>query len=118
MIDFDGMIGSCVGAFGTSVVYTQPGHLPQPITAVFFRSSMQLLPMGGSGGQEPFNLGASGDITTREPILGVQLSQLHAEPMQGDTAYIVAEKLVYQVQEVLPDGVGHAKLRLTLVIGG
>lgn len=167
MINFDSMLlAPCMQTFGEPVVYTTAGYKPLTIQAVFFRSSMQLLPMGGSGGQEPYLLGASGDLTTREPMLGVQLSQFAlAErsidavqqpnfgitqptfglyptpppptgddlfvvsdipsgpasmqaPTQGDTAYIVSLDLLYQVKEVLPDGVGHARLTLTLLASG
>ena len=116
MIDFDGLvIGPCVGVFGEPVVYTEPGHQSQAVAGVFDRVNLELEPMGGGRGQEPMSVGAAGNVTARKSVLGVQVSQFHAEPVKGATVVLPMRHLTYVVTEVRLDGRGGALLELKLV---
>ncbi len=53
-------------------------------------------------------------IATREPLLGVRLSQFPTAPLQGDTV-VLAGAGTYVVTSIEPDGKGWALLRLNLV---
>jgi hypothetical protein len=99
-------------AFGEQVEFTSPNRVPVLVTAIFDRAYLELTPMGG-GPQEPLHFGAAGNVTSRRPVLGVQLSQFPWPPQNGDAIRIVASNLHYTIQEVQEDGKGGAKLLLT-----
>ena len=128
MIDFDALvIGPLQHVFGEEVVHHPVGRLAQTVTGVFDRAYLELTPLGG-GPQEPAHFGASGNITDRKPILGVQLSQFAKDrpPRQGDWVTLPNRKnpgldddyqatlhgLRFEIMEVQEDGQGGAKLLL------
>lgn len=50
--------------------------------------------------------------TTKQPVLGVQLSQLPAEPLKGDRVFVPKSGLTYIVHNHKPDGHGWTLLYL------
>jgi hypothetical protein len=90
--------------FGEDV---QPTFLPAaggsfPLDGVFDRAYKGLV-IDADG--EP-------EIATREPVIGVRLSQFPQEPLQGDRILIPSVGLTFMVSNVEPDGKGWAMLRL------
>ncbi|WP_298281254.1 hypothetical protein [Acidocella sp.] len=107
-VDWDGLvIGPLAATFGQSVTYTHQAGTVEAITGVFDSEYLSLDPIGGSLEQ----LGSPANITSSRPVLGVQLSQFLAAPLQGDTLTL-ATGAAYSVMEVRPDGHGWAKLLL------
>ncbi len=94
-----------------SIIYQPLVGAPFPITAIFDRAWLDMLPMGGAGGQEARQTGAAGNVTSRRPVLGVQVSQFPADPDQGDSVLVGAD--TYFVKEARPDGHGWALLLLS-----
>lgn len=123
-IDWDGLvIGPTNAAFGDAVqYYTKTANFP--VTGVFDEGYLEVAPLGRGGlfDSEGFNLGAPGAITSEMPVLGVQLSQFPSasRPEQNDALQMTSGLQAgnwYVVKEVRPDGHGHAKLLLNLMVG-
>jgi len=91
--------GACKDTFGESVEYRPLSGDAVSITAVFDRVWTEVDPASGVA------------IQTNEPTLGLDLSDLDAEPAEGDTVLINSAD-VYQVIEFQRDGQGWAVLRL------
>ena len=117
-VDWDGLNTACMAAFGnepgkggTAITYLPQGARPFAIQAVFDRSYLDVLPLGGAGGAEARPMGAAGNVSARKPVLGIQLSQFPAQPRQGDQVSVGEE--IFHVKEVRPDGHGWALLHLS-----
>lgn len=101
----DRMLGVAVRTFShassdgtTLVTYTPKTGAAYPIKAVFDKAHISVDP------------GTGAPISSTNPILGVQLSQLAAEPRKGDRVNV--NGVVYTVVEFQPDGVAGALLEL------
>jgi hypothetical protein len=103
MIDWDKVVvGPVTGVFGEAVRFMPATTRPIPITGVFDEAYVEVDPTGGMG------------MTSARPVLGVQLSQFLALPLQGDRLTIVRTGETFIVNEVRSDGHGAAKLMLNL----
>ncbi len=106
MIDWDALvIGPTVSTFGEGVQYQPVGRASFTIQGVFDEGYLE---------QAPLDIVMPGNITARRPVLGVQLSQFsgRCEPEQSDVVTIARTGQVFWVNEVRPDGHGHALLLL------
>ena len=117
-VDWDALNTACMAAFGNEpgegnarITYLPQGGAPFDIQAVFDRSYLDVLPMGGSGGAEARPMGAAGNVSARKPVLGIQYSQFLTQPRQGDQVSVGGE--VFHVKEVRPDGHGWGLLHLS-----
>jgi hypothetical protein len=54
-------------------------------------------------------------VNTVVPVFGVRLSAFPSAPVQGDKVSILSVNETYIVNDVRPDGHGHAKLMLNFV---
>ena len=106
-IDFDRLVlGPCMDTFGIDVSYQPVGaSAPVHIKACFDATAHQI---SFDHDDAP--------VSTNKPVLGVrlsdfaQLSTLAPCPGQGDLVEI--DGVFYQVKDINPDGVGHARLGL------
>lgn len=118
-VDWNTLNTACMQAFGNAPVDGTPIAITYqplkgtsfPITAIFDRAWLDMLPLGGAGGQEARQTGAAGNVTIRRPVLGVQISQFPADPDQGDGVLVGAD--LYYVKEARLDGHGWALLLLS-----
>lgn len=101
----DRMLGLAVRTFrhadqdGESLVqYIPKTGSPYYIDAVFDKAHVTVDPDTGA------------TISSTDPVLGVQLSQLQASPRKGDRANV--NGTVYIVDDFRPDGVAGALLKL------
>jgi hypothetical protein len=114
------ILGPCMDVFGYTITYSFQTGGSQVITGVFDREFLSLAALGAGPfpSQGALAIGAPGAISTRKPVLGVQLSQFTAgTPAQGDRLSVytnAGEYLTFVVREVQPDGHGDAKLTLKL----
>ena len=102
----DRMLGVAVRTFahsdtagGSLVTYAPASGSPYPIRAVFDRSHLAVDPSTGA------------PVSSTNPILGVQLSQLAAEPRKGDR--VIVAGVTWRVHDYQPDGVAGALLELS-----
>jgi hypothetical protein len=106
MIDLDALvIGPTIAVFGESVELAETSPSPRTFQGVFDSAYLELPALGGE-------VIADINITTRQPVLGVQLSAMPVAPFQG--MELVIRDKIYSVKEVREDGHGHAKLLLNL----
>jgi len=106
MIDWDLLVGQPTnGIFGETVELAEASPCPRTFQGVFDSAYLEVQSLGGE-------MIADLNITTRQPVLGVQLSTMPVEPFQG--MELVIRDKIYSVKEVRPDGHGHAKLLLNL----
>lgn len=118
-VDWDDLNTACMEAFGNApvdgtpiaITYQPMNGAPFPVVAIFDRASLDMLPLGGAGGQEARQTGAAGNVTIRRPVLGVQTSQFPADPDQGDGVLVGND--AYYVKEARLDGHGWALLLLS-----
>lgn len=111
MIDWDALvIGPAVAIFGETVAYTPQSGETMAITGVFDEAYKPLLPLGGSMGREPLDIGMTGDTVSAGPVLGVRLADFPVPPAQGDA--LVVRGTAFVVREVQADGHGAVKLLL------
>lgn len=112
MLDFDGLLGHALGAFGARVLYAAPHHLEITVPAIFDRVSH---------GLEFGDMAAP--VATSRAQIALRLSDLPPDfaPMQGDTVQVAllgarqvhadapppgAVIESYTVVDVQPDGAG------------
>jgi len=106
-VDFDSLVlGPCMGVFGEGgpVLYTPPGGgAAVPLVAVFDDVHHQVV-FDGDGAP----------VSANRAALGVQLSQFSpgAGPVQDGRVTLRGQSFI--VDDVEPDGIGHAILRLRL----
>jgi hypothetical protein len=106
VIDLDALvIGPTIGVFGETVALADGSAAPPTFQGVFDSAYLELPALGGE-------MIADLNISTRRPVLGVQLSSMPVEPLQG--MELVIRGKIYSVKEVREDGHGHAKLLLSL----
>ena len=91
-------------AFGEPAIYTPvSGETPYPVSGVFDEAFLELVVVDGT------------QVQTVQPTLGLQLSQLRADPVQDDQLTIVRTGESYVVREPRPDGHGWCRLMLNYI---
>jgi hypothetical protein len=101
-LDLDTLvIGPCVQVWGIPVTFMPARGLPQAgIVARFEEKFREQMFVDGN------------EIALGKPMLGIQQSQFTQQPVKGDVFQINGR--LWQVLVVLPDGNGHAHVRLDL----
>lgn len=98
------VIGPCISVFGEPVTYRPVTGSPYAITGVFDEA------------YKPVDmLDTASEIISTIPVLGVQLAQFVAPPVENDKLFILSVGSTYIVRAVQPDGHGGAKLMLNFV---
>ena len=101
MIDLDAtVLAAGMAAFGEYVTWTPSGGTAQTVPAVFWDNALDTRFEDGTEVEQ---------VTT---YLSVRLSQMTGAPAQGD-AWTV-RGIAYLASEVIPDGVGGARVRIRL----
>lgn len=99
----DRMLGVAVRTFAaSSVQYIPKSGTPYLIDAVFDKAHLEIDQDTGAA------------ISSSDPVLGVQLSQMQAPIRKGDRARVTSKGVttLYDVVDVQPDGVAGARLKL------
>lgn len=94
----DRMLGVAVRTFSTAVQYIPKSGPAYNISAVFDKAHVEIDQDTGAA------------ISSTDPILGVQLSQLQTPPRKGDRVNVGGT--VYVVADSQPDGQAGARLKL------
>ncbi|TCK39651.1 hypothetical protein B0G84_4991 [Paraburkholderia sp. BL8N3] len=106
MIDWSAeVLGPLMGVFGETVTYKPFTGGAYPITGIFDNAYLK----------EVMFEDASSGVTEIHAVLGVQLSQFTAKPVQNDQLSVASVDTTYVVREVRPDSHGGAKLILSKV---
>jgi len=105
-ISWDKMVlAPLMGAFGEPVTYRPAAGGAYAISGVFDDAYLK----------EVMFEDASQGVTEVSAVLGVQLSQFTAPPVQNDQLSVASVNTTYVVRDVRPDGRGGAKLMLSRV---
>ncbi len=105
-ISWDKMVlGPLMGVFGEAVTYKPAAGGSYAISGVFDDAYLK----------EVMFEDASQGVTEVSAVLGVQLSQFTATPVQNDQLSVASVNTTYVVREVRPDSHGGAKLMLSRV---
>ncbi|KWR88771.1 head-tail joining protein [Cupriavidus sp. IDO] len=105
-ISWDKMVlGPLMGVFGEAVTYMPAAGGSYAISGVFDDAYLK----------EVMFEDASQGVTEVSAVLGVQLSQFTATPVQNDQLSVASVNTTYVVREVRPDSRGGAKLMLSRV---
>lgn len=99
------VLGPLMGVFGEVVTYMPAAGGAYAISAVFDDAYLK----------EVMFEDASQGVTEVSAVLGVQLSQFSALPVQNDKLSVASVNTTYVVREVRPDSHGGAKLMLSKV---
>ncbi|WP_321944613.1 head-tail joining protein [Burkholderia cenocepacia] len=99
------VIGPLMGVFGEPITYRPLSGGSLSITGVFDNAYLK----------EVMFEDASSGVTEVSAVLGVQLSQFPAPPVQNDQLSIPSVNSTYVVRQVRPDSRGAAKLLLNKV---
>ncbi|WJN74370.1 hypothetical protein [Burkholderia anthina] len=99
------VIGPLMGVFGEPITYRPLSGGLLSITGVFDNAYLK----------EVMFEDASSGVTEVSAVLGVQLSQFPAPPVQNDQLFIPSVNSTYVVRQVRPDSRGAAKLLLNKV---
>ena len=99
------VLKSLMGVFGEPVTYKPASGTPYPIEGVFDDAYLK----------EVMFEDASQGVTEISAVLGIQLSQFSAYPVQNDQLSVTSVNSTYVVREVRPDSHGGAKLLLSKV---
>lgn len=109
MIDWDKVVlGPLQGVFGGPVTFRPAAGGSYAISGVFDDAYLK---------EALFEDGSQG-VTEVSAVLGVQLSQFNATPVQNDQLFVASSGSTYVVREVRPDSHGGAKLMLSRVRSG
>ena len=101
MIDFDAtVISAGMASFGEFAIWTPAGGAPQTVPIIWWDNAVDTKFEDGTEVEQ---------VTT---YLSVRLSQMTGTPAQGD-AWTV-RGIAYLASEVIPDGVGGARVRIRL----
>lgn len=109
MIDWDAVVlGPVMAIFGEDPAHGLPIYRPAEgapftLTDAVFDDAFHALVMGSDGAE----------LGTVQPVLGVRLSLFPTPPERGDEVDVPRAGMSFVVQEVQPDGHGHAKLLLS-----
>ena len=99
------VIGPLMGVFGEPVTYMPAAGGSFQISGVFDDAYLK----------EVMFEDASSGVTEISAVLGVQLSQFSAEPVQNDKVSIASVNATYVVRAARPDSRGGMKLLLSKV---
>jgi hypothetical protein len=101
MFDFDStVLAAGMDAFGEFVTWSPAAGAPQSVPAVFWDNAVETKFEGDT------------DVDQVTTYLSVRLSQMTGLPARGDG--FTVRGLAYEASEVLPDGVGGARVRIRL----
>jgi hypothetical protein len=92
------VLGACTATFGEDVTYTPVAGSSETVKAIFNETHVEI---DGSIGIP---------VQSHEPNLGVRLSDLPADPSEGDT--VVVRGTTYKVARWEDDGEGGSRLFL------
>ena len=107
MIDWEkNVLAPCLDVFGEPVTYTPVAGSPFPISGVFDNAYRDV-------SQGEFGT----DVISVYPVLGVNLADFSAPPIQGDQLTIASNGKTYAVREPRPDSHGGALLILNYLSG-
>ncbi len=101
------VLGPLMGVIGEAATYRPYAGGSYAITGVFDDAYLK----------EVMFEDASQGVTEVSAVLGVQLSQFPAAPVQNDQLSVASNGSTYVVREVRPDSRGGAKLMLSKVSG-
>ncbi len=103
-IDWATLTAPCKAVFGEPVTY-QPADGAAFVINGIFDDAYREVTVAGDGTA----------VTTDSPILGVQLGDFAAPPLQGDQLTVTRTGETFVVKEVRPDSHGWAVLMLNFV---
>uniref|UniRef100_UPI003F8593BD head-tail joining protein n=1 Tax=Cupriavidus ulmosensis TaxID=3065913 RepID=UPI003F8593BD len=105
-IDWDGLVlGPSMKTFGEPVTYMPAAGAAFSITGVFDDAYLK----------EVMFEDASTGVTEVSAVLGIQLSQFPAKPLQSDKLSVLSVNTTYVVRDARPDSHGGMKLLLSKV---
>lgn len=105
-VDWDGLVlGPNMRVFGEPSTYMPSAGGSFSITAVFDDAYLK----------EVMFEDASTGVTEVSAVLGIQLSQFPAKPIQGDQLFVPRVNTTYIVRDARPDSHGGMKLLLSKV---
>jgi hypothetical protein len=100
------VLAPCLDVFGESVTYSPATGSPFSITGVFDNAYRDVA-------QGEFGT----DVISVYPVLGVNLADFAANPVQGDQLTVASNGKTYVVREPRPDSHGGALLILNYLSG-